>query len=217
MTGLWVLAQDDDLYGGSGLLAEDSGEDGVDIGELAGVVEGAGELGGGEAGGDLGVAGDLVAEDEVFLPAAHGVGLDEAVGVFAGHACGGEVEEELAGEDEAAGGLEVFDHAGGVDEELVDEAGGLGEEVVGEDGGVGEDDALGGGVGDVALVPEGDVFEGGLGVGSDDAGEAGDLLGGDGVALVRHGGGALLLFGEELFGFADLRTLEVADLGGDLV
>ena len=66
-------------------------------------------------------------------------------------------------------------------------------------------------------MPEGDVFEGGLGVGADDAGEAGDLLAGDGIALVRHGGGALLLFGEELFGFADLGALEVADLGGDLV
>ena len=53
---------------------------------------------------------------------------------------------------------------------------GFGEQVVGEDGGVGEDDALGGGVGDVALVPEGDVLEGGLGVGADDAGEAGDLF-----------------------------------------
>ncbi len=66
-------------------------------------------------------------------------------------------------------------------------------------------------------MPEGDVLEGGLGVGADDAGEAGDLLGGDGVALVRHGGGALLLFGEELFGLADLGALEVADFGGDLV
>ena len=42
--------------------------------------------------------------------------LDEAVGVFAGHAGFGEVEEELAGEDEAAGGFEVLQHAGGVDE-----------------------------------------------------------------------------------------------------
>ncbi len=145
------------------------------------------------------------------------MGLDEAVGVFAGHAGFGEVEQELAGEDEAAGGFEVLQHAGGVDEELGDEVFGLGEQVVGEDGGVGEDDALGGGVGDVALVPEGDVLEGGLGVGADDAGEAGDLFAGDGVALVRHRAGALLLFGEELFGFADLGALEVADLGGDLV
>ena len=145
------------------------------------------------------------------------MGLDEAVGVFAGHAGFGEVEQELAGEDQAAGGFEVLQHAGGVDEQLGDEVLGLGEQVVGEDGGVGEDDALGGGVGDVALVPEGDVLEGDLGVGADDAGEAGDLLAGDGVALVRHGGGALLLFGEELFGLADLGALEVADFGGDLV
>ena len=140
------------------------------------VVEGAGQFFGGEAGGDLGDFGDFFAEDEVVLPGVHGVGLDEAVGVFAGHAGFGEVEEELAGEDEAAGGFEVLRHAGGVDEELFDEVVGLGEEVVGEDGGVGEDDALGGGVGDVALVPEGNVFEGDLGVGADDAGEAGDLF-----------------------------------------
>ena len=77
--------------------------------------------------------------------------------------------------------------------------------------------ALGGGVGDVALVPEGDVFKGGLGVGADDAREAGDLLGEDGVALVGHGARALLFFGEELLGFADLGALEVADFSGDLV
>ena len=55
---------------------------------------------------------------EVFFPGAHGVGLDEAVGVFAGHAGFGEVEQELAGEDEAAGGFEVLQHALGVDEQL---------------------------------------------------------------------------------------------------
>jgi hypothetical protein len=91
------------------------------------------------------------------------------------------------------------------------------EEVVGEDGGVGEDDALGGGVGDVALVPEGYVFESDLGVGAHDAGQTGDLFAGDGVAFVRHGARALLLFAEELFGFADFGALEVADLGGDFV
>ena len=41
---------------------------------------------------------------------------------------------------------------------------GLGEKVVGQDGGVGEDDALGGRVGDVALVPEGDILKRDLGV-----------------------------------------------------
>ncbi len=143
-------------------VPEDAGKDGVDVGELAGVVEGVGQFFGGEAGGDFGDFGDFVAEDEVLFPTAHGVLLDETVGVFAGHAGFGEIEEKLAGEDEAAGGFEVLQHAGGVDEEFFDQRGGFLEQVVGEDGGVGQDDALGGGVGDVALVPEGYILEGGL-------------------------------------------------------
>ena len=123
----------------------------------------------------------------------------------------------MAGKDEAAGGFEVLEHAGGVNEQLLDEGDGFLQEVVGEDGGVGQDDALGGRVGDVALVPEGDVLEGGLGVRADDAGEAGDLLTGDGIALVRHGARTFLLLREELFGFADFGALEVADFGGYFV
>ena len=111
----------------------------------------------------------------------------------------------------------LLQHALGVDEEAGDELLGFGEEIVGEDGGVGEDDALGGGVGDVALVPEGDVLEGDLGVGADDAGEAADLLAGDRVPFMRHGRRALLLFAEELLGLADLGALEMTDFGGDLV
>jgi hypothetical protein len=34
---------------------------------------------------------------------------------------------------------------------------------------------------------------------------------------MRHRGRAFLFLGEELFGFADLGALEVADFGGDLV
>src|SRR5580704_12259336 len=69
----------------------------------------------------------------------------------------------------------------------------------------------------VALVPEGDVFKRGLGVAAEDAGEAADLLGRDWVLLVRHGGGALLLFAEVLLRLADLGALQVADFYGDLV
>ena len=63
----------------------------------------------------------------------------------------------------------------------------------------------------------GDVFKRRLRVGAHDAGQAADLFQRDRVALVRHGGGALLLFAEELFGFADFGALQVADFGGDLV
>ena len=78
---------------------------------------------------------------------------------------------------------------------------------------VGQDDALDGGVGDVALVPEGDVLHGGDGVAAEDAGEAAEAFAGDGVALVGHGAGALLALGEALLDLADLGALEVAEFG----
>ena len=70
-----------------------------------------------------------------------------------------------------------------------------------------------GGVGDVAFVPEGDVLQGGQGVGADRAGESADALGLLRVALVRHGGGAGLTLGEGFADFADFGALEVANLG----
>ena len=81
----------------------------------------------------------------------------------------------------------------------------------------GKIDALGGGVGDVALVPEGNVFHACEGEAAQDAGEAADALALVGVALVGHGGGALLGGAEGLFDFADFGAGEVADLGGELV
>ena len=44
-----------------------------------------------------------------------------------------------------------------------------------------------------------------------------DLLAGDRILLVRHGRGALLLLAEVLLCLANLRTLQVANLHGDLV
>ena len=66
-------------------------------------------------------------------------------------------------------------------------------------------------------MPESDVFQRDLRVRAHDAGQAADVFAGDGVALVRHGAGALLLFAEELFSLADFGTLQVANLGTDLV
>ena len=75
--------------------------------------------------------------------------------------------------------------------------------------------ALGGGMRDVALVPQGDIVKGDLRVGLHHAGEAADLLHGDGVALVRHGRAALLALAERLLGLEGVGLLEVADLRGD--
>ena len=67
----------------------------------------------------------------------------------------------------------------------------------------------------VTLVPQGDVVEGNLRVGLHDARQAADLLHGDGVALVRHGGAALLTLTERLLGLERIGLLQVANLGSD--
>src|ERR1700675_2527161 len=66
---------------------------------------------------------------------------------------------------------------------------------------------------DVPLVPERNVFERGLQVGAQHAGQAAHLARFDRVALVRHRARALLLaLAERLLRFAYLGALEVADL-----
>ena len=86
--------------------------------------------------------------------------------------------------------------------------------VVEQDRRVGQDHALGARVRDVALVPQRDVLDARLRVPAQHAREAADALAHDRVALVRHRARALLLpRAERLLGLADLRALEVADLG----
>ena len=67
----------------------------------------------------------------------------------------------------------------------------------------------------VTLVPQGDVVEGNLRVGLHDARQAADLLHGDGVALVRHGGAALLTLTERFLGLECIGLLQIANLGSD--
>ena len=107
-------------------------------------------------------------------------------------------------------------HGVGVDEELVHDARQLVQAVVYVDGCIGQDDALDGGVRDVALVPERHVLECRDGVAAYEACHARDTLAVDRVALVRHRGRTLLPRLEELLCLADVRALQVADLGGDL-
>ena len=80
---------------------------------------------------------------------------------------------------------------------------------------VGLGDTLGRGVRNVTLVPQGDVIEGNLGVGLHDARQTADLLHGDRVALVRHGGAALLTLAERLLGLERIGLLQIANLGSD--
>src|SRR6185437_5669248 len=113
--------------------------------------------------------------------------------------------------------FEVLLHALGIDNEPVDEVGGFGQQVIHENGRVREDDALHRRVGDVALVPERDVLKSRLRVTADDARQAADLLRSNRVFLVRHGGGAFLLFAEVFLRLADFGALKMANFDGDFV
>lgn len=150
-----------------------------------------------------------------LVPRGHGVFLHDGIGILAGDACIDESQQHLGGEDEAAGLVEIGHHAGRVQLQAVDDADEALEHVVKGDEAIGLGDALGRGVRNVALVPQGNVVEGDLGVGLDDARKAADLLHSDGVALVRHGGAALLALAEGLLGLERIGLLQVADLGRD--
>lgn len=109
-----------------------------------------------------------------------------------------------------------MEHLVGIDEQLVDDVRELCRAVVEVDGRIRQDNALDGAVGDVALMPERDVFERCDGVAAVQARHAADALAVDRVALVRHRRRALLARGEIFLGFADVRALEVADFRRNL-
>ena len=85
--------------------------------------------------------------------------------------------------------------------------------VVEQDRGVRQHHSLGARMGDVALVPQGDVLEARLRVSAKHPGEPGDPLAEDRVALVRHRRRSLLAGAERLLDLAHLGALEVSDLG----
>lgn len=159
-----------------------------------------------------GGAGDTILH---LVPGGHGVFLHDSVGVLAGNARVDEGKQHLRGEDEAAGLVEIGHHAVRVQLQAVDNADEALEHMVKRDKAIGLGDTLGGRVRNVALVPQGNVVKGDLSVGLHDARQAADLLHGDGVALVRHGGAALLPLAERFLGLERIGLLQIADLGRD--
>ena len=154
---------------------------------------------------------------EPGLTAAGALGqrLDLAVGVLAGPAGDDQRVEHPGGAGDPAQGLDVLRHPVGVDADLDDEAGRDAEHVVDQSAAVGQHHPLGGGMGDVALVPEGDVLEGGQGVAAQHSGHAADALGEHRVVLVGHGRGPLLPLREGLLQLGDLGLLKQPDGGGE--
>ena len=143
--------------------------------------------------------------------------LHQPVGVFAQHAGFGQIEQQLAAEDQPAGAFEILLHPLGIDQQAVDQVGGLRQQIVHQNRRIGKDDPLDRRVRDVALVPQRDVFKGRLRIAAQHARQAADLFAGDGILLVRHGRRALLLFAEVLLRLAHLGPLQVAHFDGDLV
>ena len=139
--------------------------------------------------------------------------LHEAIRLVAGEPRAHEGEQHALAEHEAVRRVEVRAHASGVDDEPAHEPGEAVEHVVEREERIRQDDALGARVGDVALVPEGDVLQADGRRRANDPRQSADPLGDHRVALVRHRRGALLAFPERLLHFAKLRPREVADLG----
>ena len=139
-----------------------------------------------EAGGDLRVGGNKLPEVPLLVPGGERVSLHQPVRVVTGEPRGHEREKHALAEDEAVRGVEVSPHPLGVDDEPVDEPREAVEHVVEGQERVRENHPLRARVGDVALVPEGDVLEADDGGRAHDAGEAGDSLRDDRVPLVRH-------------------------------
>src|SRR5437870_2019997 len=80
--------------------AKDSGENLVHVAQLAVERKGLHKLRRAEAFADLRILRDRRAEVAFLLPRLHGVGLHDAVRLLAQHAGGGEIEQQLAREDE---------------------------------------------------------------------------------------------------------------------
>ena len=143
--------------------------------------------------------------------------LNEPVGVVARKPRVHERQQEPMAEDEPVTRLEVPPHPLGIDDEAFDDPGEAVEHVVEREERVGNDDALGGRLRDVALVPERDVLETDERVAAQDARQPADALGHLRVPLVRHRRGALHPLAERLLDLANLGAGEMADLGGEAV
>ena len=105
---------------------------------------------------------EQVAQRRLRVPRLLGEALDDPVRLVALQAAGDEREQHPLAEQRAAGDVEVAPHAVRVDDHPARDADREVLHVVEQDRRVGQDHALGAGVRDVALVPQGDVLDRGL-------------------------------------------------------
>jgi hypothetical protein len=192
-------------------------EDHADVAHLRRQIEGLLEHVAREHLGDVPVGDEQCLEVRALGERAHGIALDQLVGVLARDAAPGEFEQHRAREHNAPGALQVLEHAVRVHDHAGDDPCEPPQHVVERDEAVWQNHPLHRGVRDVALVPERDVLERGHGIGTQQAGETRHLLAADRVALVWHRRRALLPSTERLFDLADLGLLQTPNLDGELL
>ena len=141
--------------------------------------------------------------------------LHDAVRLVARQPGRAEREQHALRVHEPSAGLEVAAHRPGVHAQVREHVGQLGRHEVRHQERVRQDDALDRRVADVPLVPQRLVLEAGRRVAPQQARQAAHALAAHRVALVRHGGGALLPGPEGLGRLAHLAALQVAHLGRD--
>ena len=127
-----------------------------------------------------------------FGDGSHGCGLHQRIGHFAAHSEVCQVQEQGLGKHQAMGKLDVLHHVFRIDGQAVDHRAGFGQHIVSEDAAIGQDHAFHAGVRDIPFMPESVVFDGGIGIGAQDAGQSAKLFTEDGIAFMGHGGAAFL-------------------------
>ena len=68
-------------------------------------------------------------------------------------------------------------------------------------------------MGNIAFMPQGNIFKGSNGITAQQPCHTGDFFTGNGVAFMRHGRRTFLAGRKIFFSFADIGALEVADFG----
>ena len=121
------------------------------------------------------------------VPGAHCVALYDVVGGFPGQPLFLHQRQQHAlAENQPPAAFQVAPHPVGIDPQPADHLGKDAQNIVQHQAGVGQDDAFRGGMADVPLAPQGDIFQGRNGVAADGAGQAANPLGEFRVALVGH-------------------------------
>ena len=161
---------------------------------------------------DVGIGLEKGLEIALLGERQHGVALHPFVGLLARHAFLRQFEQHGAREHDAARSIEILVHPIRMHRHPPHDAREAAQHVIERDEAVRQNDPLDRRMGNIAFVPQGDVLEGRLGVGPNQAREPDDLLAPDRIAFVRHRRRALLPFAERLLELADLGFLEPAHL-----